>query len=275
MKPTNYFGGTWESSTSKRESRKDGEDGINENLKNPLKLFLTVELIGTKDLPELKMVIADAQGNPIRTAEYRANIKIEFEKENGKKINVIDSAVFGDVTQPLFAVGKLWKCGWGIDPENDNKAWLKKGKARMPIRFHRNSTVTEMRIYRAAEEELLYGEESEEELKIRKLDVKESLNDELEKEKWNENWFYLANGSPARYDWDKYTAYDPSGLGTKGFKYRTTIIGARLGDEIMWKDMELFECSELWEEREKIEFGEKEEVVITILERRPRDPGDS
>ena len=58
-------------------------------------------------------------------------------------------------------------------------------------------------------------------------------------------------------------------LEQKGFKYRTTLIGARLGDEIMWKDMELFECSELWKEREKIEFGEMEEVAITILEKRP------
>ena len=87
-----------------------------------LPMWYNSEELGTKELPELKMVIADAQGSPIRTTEFRANITFEFEKENGKKIKVIDSAVFGDVTQPLFAVGKLWKCGWGIDPENDNKA---------------------------------------------------------------------------------------------------------------------------------------------------------
>ena len=94
------------------------------------------EELGTKELPELKMVIADAQGNPIRTTAFRANITFEFEKENGKKIKVINSAVFGNVTQPLFAVGKLWKCSWGIDPENGEQAWLRKGRARIPIRFH-------------------------------------------------------------------------------------------------------------------------------------------
>ena len=36
---------------------------------------------------------------------------------------------------------------------------------------------------------------------------------------------------------------------------------------------ELFECSELGKKEKRL-FGEIEEVVITILERRPRDPGD-
>ena len=62
------------------------------------------------------MIISDAQGNSIRTTETRGNITFGFQKENGKTVKVIDSAVFGEVTQPLFAVGKRWKTGWGIEP---------------------------------------------------------------------------------------------------------------------------------------------------------------
>ena len=57
--------------------------------------------------------------------------------------------MFGDVTQPPFAVGKLWKVGWGLDPIDEWNVYLKKRSARVPVRFVRNSTVTELKIYRA------------------------------------------------------------------------------------------------------------------------------
>ena len=81
-----------------------------------LPLSFYSEELGTTELPELRMMITDAQGNAIRTTETRANITFEFQKENGRTLKVIDSCVFGEVTQPLFAVGKLWKTGWGMEP---------------------------------------------------------------------------------------------------------------------------------------------------------------
>ena len=42
------------------------------------------EELGTTELPELRMMITDAQGNAIRTTETRANITFEFQKENGR-----------------------------------------------------------------------------------------------------------------------------------------------------------------------------------------------
>ena len=59
--------------------------------------------LGESAYPKLK-VIRDAQGNAIQTTEQKMNITFEFRKTNGKKICVMDSAVFGNVTQPLFAV---------------------------------------------------------------------------------------------------------------------------------------------------------------------------
>ena len=53
------------------------------------------------------MMITDAQGNAVRITEMRANITFELQKENGRTLRVIDSCVFGEVTQPLFAVGKV------------------------------------------------------------------------------------------------------------------------------------------------------------------------
>ena len=107
------------------------------------------EDLGTVELPALRMVIQDAQGNRIRTTETRANITFEFQRTDGRVIKVRDSAVFGDVTQPMFAVGRLWKVGWGLDPLDQFNAFLKKGGARVPVRFVRNSTVTDLKIYRA------------------------------------------------------------------------------------------------------------------------------
>ena len=69
-----------------------------------LPLSFYSEELGTTELPELRMMITDAQGNAIRTTETRANITFEFQKENGRTLQVIDSCVFGEVTQPLFAV---------------------------------------------------------------------------------------------------------------------------------------------------------------------------
>ena len=114
-----------------------------------LPLSFYSEKLGTTELPELRMMITDAQGNAIRTTETRANITFELQKENGRILKVIDSCVFGEVTQPLFAVGKLWKTGWGMEPYSHEKAFLVKGNSRIPISFHRNSTMTEVRIYRA------------------------------------------------------------------------------------------------------------------------------
>ena len=114
-----------------------------------LPLSFYSEELGTTELPELRMMITDPQGNAVRTTETRANITFEFQKENGRTLKVIDSCVFGEVRQPLFAVGKLWKTGWGMEPYSHEKAFLVKGNSRIPISFHRNSTMTEVRIYRA------------------------------------------------------------------------------------------------------------------------------
>ena len=124
--------------------------------------------LGTSAYPKLKLVIRDTQGNAIHTTEQKMNITFEFRKENGKKVCVMDSAVFGNVTQPLFAVGKLWKCGCGIEPKDSQSAYLKKGKTMVPIRFSRNSTVTDLRIYRAETRE----NAKERERMVRKLTVK-------------------------------------------------------------------------------------------------------
>ena len=151
------------------------------------------------------MVIQDAQGNRIRTTETRANITFEFQRTDGRVIKVRDSAVFGDVTQPLFAVGKLWKVGWGLDPLDQFNAFLKKGGARVPVRFVRNSTVTDLKIYRAQVKVV-----KEEEPQVRKLTLIKQMEEDFEKMKYHEGWFFMSDGKPARFDWDKNTTYDPT-----------------------------------------------------------------
>ena len=221
------------------------------------------EDLGTVEFPALRMAIQDAQGNRIRTTETRANITFEFQRVDGRVIKVRDSAVFGDVTQPLFAVGKLWKLGWGLDPIDEWNAYLKKGSARVPVRFVRNSTVTELKIYRAQAKEA-------EEVKVRKLTLIKQMQDDLEAMKYPERWFFMSDGKPARFDWDRKTAYDPTGDEVTTFKYRTTLVTRYVGEEINWDDLEFFECAEEWKGSEdvQIDLAKENSVIITILERK-------
>ena len=200
-----------------------------------LPLSFYSEELGTTELPELRMMITDAQGNAIRTTETRANITFEFQKENGRTLKVIDSCVFGEVTQPLFAVGKLWKTGWGMEPYSHDKAFLVKGNSRIPISFHRNSTMTEVRIYRA-EARSVYEENVKR--TVKRVEIREGLKECLDREKWTDGWFFLPDGRPARFDWSTRTTYDPTEDSTE-FPYRTVFYGPCSGDEILWSEMEM------------------------------------
>ena len=46
-----------------------------------LPLSFYSEELGTTELPELRMMITDAQGNAMRTTETRANITFELQRE--------------------------------------------------------------------------------------------------------------------------------------------------------------------------------------------------
>ena len=213
------------------------------------------------------MMITDAQGNAIRTTETRANITFEFQKENGRTLKVIDSCVFGEVTQPLFAVGKLWKTGWGMEPYSHEKAFLVKGNSRIPISFHRNSTMTEVRIYRA---EARPAQQESVKRTVKRVEIQEGLKECLDREKWTDGWFFLPDGRPARFDWSVRTTYDPTNDSME-FPYRTVFYGPCRGDEILWNEMEMFTCAEEWQGFEIMEFEKEEDVMITILERTPQE----
>ena len=201
-----------------------------------LPLSFYSEELGTTELPELRMMITDAQGNAIRTTETRANITFEFQKENGRTLKVIDSCVFGEVTQPLFAVGKLWKTGWGMEPYSHERAFLVKGNSRIPISFHRNSTMTEVRIYRA---EVRPDPAEIVTRVVNRVEIKEGLRECLDREKWTDGWFFLPDGRPARFDWSTKTTYDPT-EDSMEFPFRTVFCGPCDGDEILWSEMEIF-----------------------------------
>ena len=224
--------------------------------------------MGTSECPALKLIIRDAQGNAIKTTEQRANITFdEFQKENGQTVKVKDSAVFGHVTKPLFAIGKLWKCGCGIEPKNAYSAYLRKGKTMIPIRFVRNSTVTDLRIYRAESR----GEERKDEKSLRKLKVKKEIEDDLERMKYEEGWMFLSIGKPVRIDWDAKYTYNPRKDDIKAFQHRTALLTTYDGDMVNWSELEFFECGEEWSGRERIEITATRpwNVVVTIMERNP------
>ena len=238
------------------------------------------EDLGEVELPALKMVITDAQGNAIRTTEARTNITFEFQRSDGRVIKVKDTAVFGQVTQPLFAVGKLYKVGWGIEPQDAYSAFLTKlvkrkngtSVSNVPIRFSRNSTVTDLRIYRAA----MGNGQDDVPISIRKLTLTKELKDDIENGKYEEGWFYLTDGRPVRIDWDVNTTYSLERDEGKSFKYRTTLRTRNEEEQIVWEEMEFYECAEEWREKGTMVIVPEIEkaVVITIMERFPRSVED-
>ena len=89
----------------------------------------------------------------------------------------------------------------------------------MPVRFVRNSTVTDLKIYRAQVKVI-----KEDEPQVRKLTLIKQMEDDFETMKYHEGWFFMSDGKPARFDWDKNKTYDPTNDEVKAFKYRTTLV---------------------------------------------------
>ena len=90
------------------------------------------EELGTSAYPKLKLVIRDAQGNAIHTTEQKMNITFEFRKENGKKICIMDSAVFGNVTQPPLCSGEIVEVWLGHRAERLTVSVLEERKDNGP-----------------------------------------------------------------------------------------------------------------------------------------------
>eukprot|EP00439_Symbiodinium_sp_Y106_P029293 s8191_g3.t1 len=96
------------------------------------------------------------------------------------------------------------------------------------------------------------------------------MEEDFEKMKYHEGWFFMSDGKPARFDWDKNTTYDPTRHEVKTFKYRTTLVTRYEGEEIIWNELEFFECAEEWKRSEEvhIDLAKEHSVIITILERK-------
>ena len=77
-----------------------------------------------------------------------------------------------------------------------------------------------------------------------KADVDQADGRRLRKDEVSRRMFFMSDGKPARFDWDKNTTYDPTRDEVKTFKYRTTLVTRYEGEEIIWNELEFFECAE-------------------------------
>ena len=233
---------------------------------------------------KMEYLLKDAQGNVIPTCPVRQNVVFEFTKENGKKLRIIDVAACGNVTQPLFAVGKMWKLGWSTVHE-DGTLWLKKSGVRVPIYMEKNSSMASMSIYKVTQDK------SQDPMKLRPVTLADPLRDDLKDNLYVEGWFALKSGNPARFDWETNKTYDPTGCfptrfyeDMRGdddeedyFPYRTTFVGNYVDAneeelEVDWSSLDIFECAEEWKRRETVEFDRRFDVVVTLLERTVKGP---
>ena len=92
-----------------------------------------------------------------------------------------------------------------MEPYSHEKAFLVKGNSKIPITFQRNSTMTEVRIYRA---EAKGVQEEPVKKTLKRVKMRVGLKECLDREKWTDGWFFLPDGRPARFDWSMKTTYD-------------------------------------------------------------------
>ncbi|CAE7676733.1 unnamed protein product [Symbiodinium sp. CCMP2592] len=135
----------------------------------------------------------------------------------------------------------------------------------------------------------------EEEMKVQPVRLERELKNELKSKEDEDGWFVLNDGTPARFDWYMGKTFDPTGQfpnrlyegeGDEGdyFPYRTTLLGKlkrsgeRVLNEVDWKSMDFFECTEIWKDRERVQLGaspqDRLEVMVTLLEKGMKEPSD-
>ena len=233
--------------------------------------------------------LRDAQGNSIATSAVREKVTFEFAKEpsTGKfqeegerpKFKLVDEAVLGNVTQPLCAVGKLWKLGWSMVHEN-SQLYLKKGSTRIKVGFAHNSATATACIYRVAEN-ASSSKDGQIDSQVRVIKIPRSVIEELEEEMWNEDWSALSDGTPVHFAWNATKTTNPAGkfkvqvpLDKPGYHFRTTLTAEVDEDSmsIKWDTLDLFECCEEWKGREELNLGEFHGVIITLMEMKVKDP---
>ncbi|CAE7608029.1 unnamed protein product [Symbiodinium natans] len=113
-------------------------------------------------------------------------------------------------------------------------------------------------------------------ISVRKLTLTKELKDDIENGTYEEGWFYLTDGRPVRLDWDVNTTYSLGKDEGKSFKYRTTLRTRYEEEQIVWEELEFYECAEEWREKSTMVIVPETEksVVITIMERFPRSVED-
>ena len=113
-------------------------------------------------------------------------------------------------------------------------------------------------------------------ISIRKLTLTKELKDDIENGKYEEGWFYLTDGRPVRIDWDVNTTYSLGRDEGKAFNYRTALRTRYEEEQIVWEEMEFYECAEEWRDKGTMVIVPEIEkaVVITIMERFPRSVED-
>ena len=108
-------------------------------------------------------------------------------------------------------------------------------------------------------------------MKVRKLTLMKQIEKDIEDNKYTEGWFFLSDGKPAKIDWDNGTTYSPEEDKVQAFKYGTTLYTRYQGEQIVWNELEFWECGEEWTNRRRevqVVDNVEQSVVITIMERK-------
>ena len=180
----------------------------------------------------LRMV--DAQGKRIAHNGV-TKAKICTTDANGKRVELVEEFVLGNVQHPILCAGRLLRRGWTIGGDNGQLALQHKGRdIKVPISDERHSLQFSARISMV---EMMAGK-AEEEAEARVLALQGSLSRYVKDLEVQPGWHQLPNGIVAYSDPVAMTLADPRGQIEETWKSRMTLLKEKNG---LWTQVENIE----------------------------------
>ena len=180
----------------------------------------------------LRMV--DAQGKHIAHNGV-TKARISTTDANGKKIEMVEEFVLGNVQHPILCAGRLLRRGWSIEGENGQLGLQHKERGiHVPISGERNSLQFSARISMVE----MAGEKGSNKIESRVLALRGSLSRYVKDLELQPGWHRLRNGIVAYSDPVAVSLADPRGQIEEAWKSRMTLLKEKEGTWIQVENIE-------------------------------------
>ena len=177
----------------------------------------------------LRMV--DAQGKRIAHSGV-TKARISTTDASGKRVEMVEEFVLGNVQHPILCAGRLLRRGWSIEAEDGQLELQHKGRGiHVPINGERNSLQFSARISMVE----VAAMKKEEQGEARVMALRGSLSRYVKDLEMQRGWHQLPNGIVAYSDPVAMSLTDPRGQIESTWKSRMTLVKENDG---MWSQLE-------------------------------------